>query len=240
MRVDFDADNGSAIAIVPDRQLSLAIGKEGQNARLAAKLTGWKLDIKSDVEASTAEPDKVEAAGTTAVAEAPPEPETPAAVAEQADATAAEAPSEEPTEVEEEVVAAEVVEEAAQAEAQVEEPTPEDGAVEEAEPGEAEEVAPDVFLPEEIEEPAEEPVPVGEESSAIQDLPEEIWNIRKAPTSEPGVIRFAEDIDELTRRVGSRRGRRGASRTGPSTASTAPTGRRTKAGRKRRAGSPSR
>lgn len=34
--------------IVPDFQLSLAIGKEGQNARLAAKLTGWKIDIKSE------------------------------------------------------------------------------------------------------------------------------------------------------------------------------------------------
>lgn len=32
---------------MPDNQLSLAIGKEGQNARLAAKLTGWKIDIKS-------------------------------------------------------------------------------------------------------------------------------------------------------------------------------------------------
>ena len=37
----------SARVIVPDNQLSLAIGKEGQNARLAAKLTGWKIDIKS-------------------------------------------------------------------------------------------------------------------------------------------------------------------------------------------------
>jgi N utilization substance protein A len=34
--------------VVPDYQLSLAIGKEGQNARLAAKLTGWKIDIKSE------------------------------------------------------------------------------------------------------------------------------------------------------------------------------------------------
>ena len=34
--------------VVPDNQLSLAIGKEGQNARLAAKLTGWKIDIKSE------------------------------------------------------------------------------------------------------------------------------------------------------------------------------------------------
>ena len=43
----------TAIVVVPDRQLSLAIGKEGQNARLAAKLTGWRIDIKSETEAST-------------------------------------------------------------------------------------------------------------------------------------------------------------------------------------------
>jgi N utilization substance protein A len=39
---------------VPDYQLSLAIGKEGQNARLAARLTGWRIDIRSD--AAAAEP----------------------------------------------------------------------------------------------------------------------------------------------------------------------------------------
>ena len=38
--------------IVPDDKLSLAIGKEGQNARLAAKLTGWKIDIKSETQAA--------------------------------------------------------------------------------------------------------------------------------------------------------------------------------------------
>ena len=41
----------SSIVIVPDNQLSLAIGKEGQNARLAARLTGWKVDIKSETQA---------------------------------------------------------------------------------------------------------------------------------------------------------------------------------------------
>jgi N utilization substance protein A len=40
----------SAIVVVPDRQLSLAIGKEGQNTRLAARLTGWRLDIKGMTE----------------------------------------------------------------------------------------------------------------------------------------------------------------------------------------------
>lgn len=43
----------TATVIVPDRQLSLAIGKEGQNARLAAKLTGWRIDIKSESEAES-------------------------------------------------------------------------------------------------------------------------------------------------------------------------------------------
>lgn len=43
-----DEKNKSARVIVPEDQLSLAIGKEGQNARLAAKLTGWKIDIKGD------------------------------------------------------------------------------------------------------------------------------------------------------------------------------------------------
>ena len=43
----------TAIVIVPDDQLSLAIGREGQNARLAAKLTGWRIDIKSLTEAAT-------------------------------------------------------------------------------------------------------------------------------------------------------------------------------------------
>jgi len=41
----------SCHVVVPDNQLSLAIGKEGQNARLAAKLTGWKIDIKSESQA---------------------------------------------------------------------------------------------------------------------------------------------------------------------------------------------
>ena len=41
----------AARVVVPDFQLSLAIGKEGQNARLAARLTGWRIDIRSDEEA---------------------------------------------------------------------------------------------------------------------------------------------------------------------------------------------
>jgi N utilization substance protein A len=47
-----DEQGKTATVVVPDKQLSLAIGKEGQNARLAAKLTGWRIDIKSASEAA--------------------------------------------------------------------------------------------------------------------------------------------------------------------------------------------
>ena len=46
--VQMNADNRSCTVVVPDGQLSLAIGKEGQNARLAVKLTGIKIDIKAE------------------------------------------------------------------------------------------------------------------------------------------------------------------------------------------------
>jgi len=53
--VELDEEVKAATVVVPDRQLSLAIGREGQNARLAAKLTGWRIDIKS---ATVAEEEK--------------------------------------------------------------------------------------------------------------------------------------------------------------------------------------
>lgn len=48
VKVEVNEKEKSALVVVPDYQLSLAIGKEGQNARLAAKLTNWKIDIKSE------------------------------------------------------------------------------------------------------------------------------------------------------------------------------------------------
>jgi N utilization substance protein A len=48
IEVRIDEEHRIANVIVPERQLSLAIGREGQNARLAAKLTGWRIDIRSD------------------------------------------------------------------------------------------------------------------------------------------------------------------------------------------------
>ncbi|PRX33626.1 NusA antitermination factor [Orenia metallireducens] len=52
LKVEVNEEVNVAKVIVPDYQLSLAIGKEGQNARLAAKLTGWKIDIKSESQLS--------------------------------------------------------------------------------------------------------------------------------------------------------------------------------------------
>src|SRR4051794_33973700 len=77
--VSIDEEHRIANVTVPERMLSLAIGREGQNARLAARLTGWRIDIRSDVAAAEA-------------AAAPP-PEAPAAEAPTAEAAAAEAPA---------------------------------------------------------------------------------------------------------------------------------------------------
>ena len=57
--VDLSEKEEAATVVIPDRQLSLAIGKEGQNVRLAVKLTGWRIDIRS---ASDAEKERAEAA----------------------------------------------------------------------------------------------------------------------------------------------------------------------------------
>jgi transcription termination/antitermination protein NusA len=80
LRVNLNQESEIAEVIVPDRQLSLAIGKEGQNVRLAAKLSGWRIDIKSASvaeeerqaqlastgETATPETDAAEVAGETA------------------------------------------------------------------------------------------------------------------------------------------------------------------------------
>ena len=53
--VRLNEEEGIATVIVHDQQLSLAIGKEGQNARLAARLTGWRIDIRSENESNEEE-----------------------------------------------------------------------------------------------------------------------------------------------------------------------------------------
>ena len=67
VKVELEQEDRAAMVVVPDRHLSLAIGREGQNARLAAKLTGWRIDIRSESEFELIEE---EAAAAAAVAEA--------------------------------------------------------------------------------------------------------------------------------------------------------------------------
>jgi transcription termination/antitermination protein NusA len=89
VKVEIDEDARIASVTVPERMLSLAIGREGQNARLAAKLTGWRIDIRSDQAPPRTEGDggqrpSARPAAPEAVAEAD------ASVAAEADASVAE------------------------------------------------------------------------------------------------------------------------------------------------------
>jgi N utilization substance protein A len=112
--VELNKTDQAATVIVPDRQLSLAIGKEGQNARLAAKLTGYRIDIKSASMAETEKPVVAKAAAKEkateeAVEAAPAAEEIPAEILVEAAAPAAATPA-----VEEEVTAEEEAEPAAE------------------------------------------------------------------------------------------------------------------------------
>ncbi|MCI0815729.1 MAG: transcription termination/antitermination protein NusA [Chloroflexi bacterium] len=207
LRVELDAEEQTATVIVPDRSLSLAIGREGQNARLAAKLTGWKVDIKSSTEVeiermkrqiegdvaereTAAEPATAEAAAETATAEAVAEP-----AAAEAPATP-EAPAEAPSE-----------DAAIMAELEAEAATVEPPAEPEAAPAlSAEEMLAleslDIQAPDEVEEiiVEEEAVPEADADAAVWKTPE--------PVGGGTAIRFAEDIlggPSRNRRTGTRR-----------------------------------
>jgi N utilization substance protein A len=93
--VRIDEATSTALVIVPDYQLSLAIGKEGQNARLAARLTGWRIDIKSEAQVADESRPAAAAPAEVPVAAKPPAEAAsdPAASSEPVDATA-EAPAE--------------------------------------------------------------------------------------------------------------------------------------------------
>ena len=215
MKVQVEQEEGAATAVVPERQLSLAIGKEGQNARLAAKLTGLKIDIISDVEATAIEAEQAKLAAQKAAEEAArPAPKPAPVVQEEAPAAVGE-PIPVPSVVEEEdtevLAPAATVPEELQPAAEVAQPAaaeaaPVDVPIEMPEvAGIGEYVEPEI--PEELffveDEP--EPVPVAEEATPLHDLPDDIWNISQGGSGDSGVIRFAEDIEELALR-GSRGG----------------------------------
>jgi transcription termination/antitermination protein NusA len=101
LSVDIDQEHRIANVTVPERMLSLAIGREGQNARLAARLTGWRIDIRSDVSVAEAKAAAAAAASAPATApEAASEPEAPTPTGEDATGTPAEAPRTLPIEFE--------------------------------------------------------------------------------------------------------------------------------------------
>jgi len=138
-RVVIDEGSQTALAIVPDYQLSLAIGKEGQNARLAARLTGLRIDIKSETQAA-------EEAAAPPAAAATPEPAEEAPPAEEVAEVPADVPDTPEEAVADQVEEAEAAEEpeAEEVEEPETEPEPERSEPEadrEAEPvaGEAEE-----------------------------------------------------------------------------------------------------
>ncbi|MFL2759642.1 MAG: transcription termination factor NusA [Dehalococcoidia bacterium] len=220
LRVDVDQDNSTAVAIVPNRHLSLAIGKEGQNARLAAKLCGWAVDIKSDMDVDL-----------TALENRKPVAEVAEEVAKEVvkksltdeelyqliegNLTTAN-PIEDEEKSEEQTVPGQqtVIAETNNVEQELQEILQPDTEVEK-ESDEAPLTAEEELLLFEMEEEERAKKDETEETAAsISELPEDIWSIHRSGARSPqaGAIRFAEDIDELRGGVTGRRERRGSGR----------------------------
>ncbi len=236
-RIILDHPEKVAIAVVSDQHLSLAIGKEGQNARLAARLTGWRVDIKGveevdpslqdrpmeKTEAESAEPETIDEVVDVVVEE----------VVEEIDETLTES-----VEVDDAIVAdSEITEESSESE-----PESEPSATEISE--EITQI-PDEFIASEaevaqqaIEEEFNDPAVIPEVDSAtsLHDVEEDVWSVNRAKAAASqapadGAIRFAEDIEGLRGGVTVRRGSRGR-RDNPKDDPRKK--RNTKAGRKRR------
>jgi N utilization substance protein A len=102
--VQIDEDENTAVVIVPDHQLSLAIGKEGQNARLAARLSGYRIDIRSESQALGLDEDEEDDGEYETVEQGDGATATPVDVSDEAEEVAVEA------EILEAVLAEEVIE----------------------------------------------------------------------------------------------------------------------------------
>jgi N utilization substance protein A len=233
VHVELDAPEQTAIVVVPDRQLSLAIGKEGQNARLAARLVGWRLDIKGLTEWEEIKETRqrelaeqrrlaaIEAAAAAAEVSAESEAEALEAVAE-AEAIIADT---EPAETSQESVAASAADEAQPIAAEAEaaaipevEAIDEDALLEalirddeEGEDTNAEEgdtISVDDLASFTLDDVMEEDEEEAEEEEFFPELPE-------VPilTPDAGKIRFAEDLVGESR-GGGRGGRRARRNTG--------------------------
>ena len=190
-KVDLNEEKNIAVVWVPNQHLSLAIGKEGQNARLAAKMTAWKIDIRSiDLEQKEAEIDKVEKIFDPGIGN------------DVFRKTVDDISDDEELEYEEIEVASEVeaeaeVEVASEAEVEAEVEVASEAEVE-AEVEVASEV--EVEAPIEVEVKAEISVSKAEEElTTLRDADEDLFSIEKlfGTSNNQNQIRFAEDIDEI-------------------------------------------
>jgi N utilization substance protein A len=221
----------TAIVVVPDRQLSLAIGKEGQNTRLAARLTGWRLDIKGMTEwEEIRETRRIQLAEqATAETEEMEEEEAAVAVLETTEVEVEEAAVATVETVEESPVEAEAIAEPAVQAADEEEIL--EALIREEEGQEAQEAvaagaeASPSFSVDDLDSFTLVDVgPIEDDDEAEEDGEEEFVLVPDAPpamaivTPDAGKIRFAEDLMEDARGGGRRnnRARRGgAARRGP-------------------------
>jgi len=203
LRVETSPPEKTATVVVADRQLSLAIGKDGQNARLATKLTGWKVDIKGAAE--------FEALRHPAALEAALLPLT-EAIATEAEPTATllEEKAAPPPPVAQPVLAP-IAQAKPTSEALVKEEKPETATGITAEEALLREM-PQEIAPAEISEAVPVEEAVEEETEEEEGLGEEVWTLPNIPQHSSG-IRFAEEI--LGPRAG-RTGRRGRRRGGTS------------------------
>ena len=237
VHVDTDEGDESAIVVVPERQLSLAIGKEGQNARLAAKLVNFRLDIKSmseweeikarrqaDVEEAARAAALEKQAGAVQEAATPAEGGEPVeVVAEELEAVVAEA-----EQIVEEAAQAlaleETIDEAEAPVLEVDGEAVEDIEVEEAPAPVAVQEAPKLSPEEELAllaiEDGEEEQSDDYDEEDEESQEEDVWKVPVLPTvAGTGQIRFAEDIIGDARSAGrsgrkGKRGRGGGGRSG--------------------------
>ena len=195
-RVNVDQESNTAVAIVPDRHLSLAIGKEGQNARLAAKLVGFNVDIKSDMEIDINDmPEEVEL-----IIDEGNIPEHVVGPKLDSSTTSKAAPSTKKT-------ASPITEEkSASPDIDIDtEQTPEPDS----------QLTPEEeLILMELEAEEKQPDPTPSKGSEINKVPEDIWSVHRAMTNtqqDEGMIRFAEDIADLKGGVTARKDKRGPS-----------------------------
>ena len=203
-RVDLNAEDESATVLVPDRQLSLAIGREGQNARLAAKLTNWRIDIQGTSQVVVEEPEVVE----TAEAVAAPDGEATEAAAVETVAAEGAAPAV-AAETTEAAPAAVVVETAAEVEAA--EPEIDEEAAKAAVDAELLALEEELAVLEREEEARKAVV----EAETLDVSSDDLWQVdggKSESAKGTGGIRFAEDIAGFRETdAGRRGGRRGGS-----------------------------